>query len=88
MFSSARSILGAPGVLGVTTTAAGEVAIEPYTSAVWLADLGLRYVNEIAEGTDVSRLLPAGVSINDLPNGPPEDNVFASEIRRRIDALG
>jgi hypothetical protein len=55
---------------------------------VGLSDIGLRYVNEIAEATDVSQLLPSGVSIGDLPHGAPEDNVFGSEIRRRIDALG
>jgi hypothetical protein len=55
---------------------------------VGLVDVGLRYVNEIAQVTDVGRLLLARVNIGDLAASPPDDSVFGSEVRRRIDALG
>lgn len=78
--------LGSRDDFGVTSVVG--VAIEPYTCAVRLAELGLNYVNQIAEATDVGSMLPRGVAITDLPNAPPEDDTFGREIRRRIDALG
>ena len=61
--------------------------VEPYTCAVRLCELGFRYVNHVAEATDVERLLAAGPTA-ELLAGPPEDCIFGSNIRRRIDALG
>jgi hypothetical protein len=83
---AAANALGSPDAVGVTAVAG--VAIEPYTCALRLAELGLGYVNEIANSTDVARMLAPGAVIGDLLVGPPEDDVFGAEIRRRIDALG
>ena len=80
--------LGSCDDIGVTKHKAGsEVAVEPYTCAVRLCELGFRYVNHVAEATDVERLLAAGPTA-ELLAGPPEDRIFGSNIRRRIDALG
>ena len=80
--------LGSCDDIGVTKHKAGsEVAVEPYTCAVRLCELGFRYVNHVAEATDVERLLAAGPTA-ELLAGPPEDSIFGSNIRRRIDALG
>ena len=82
----ASNALGSPDNFGVTKV--NYVAIEPYTCAVRLCELGLHYVNEIAQGSDVGRLLPPNQPISDLLNGPPDDGLFRAEIRRRVDALG
>ena len=80
--------LGSCDDIGVTKHKAGsEVAVEPYTCAVRLCELGFRYVNHVASATDVERLLDAGQTV-ELLAGPPEDRIFGSDIRRRIDALG
>ena len=80
--------LGSCDDIGVTKHKAGsKVAVEPYTCAVRLCELGFRYVNHVAEATDVERLLAAGPTA-ELLAGPPEDSIFGSNIRRRIDALG
>lgn len=79
--------LGAPEDLGVTRQAGIGVAIEPYTCAVRLCELGLTYVNSIAEATDIEALL-AEASRTALLTEPPDDRVFGRDIRRRIGALG
>jgi hypothetical protein len=80
----ASNALGSPEDFGVTK--GGDVSIEPYTCAVRLSELGLQYVNELAQATEVERLLPPPIS--DLMNGPPDDGLFRVDIRRRVDALG
>ena len=70
-----------PGIKGF------EVVIEPYTCALRLSELGLTYIDQIAEATDVERLL-AGDSAQDLMTRPPESGIFGGDIRRRVDALG
>jgi hypothetical protein len=83
----AASALGPPGDLGVDLSV-GRVALEPYTCAVRLAEIGLQYVNRIAAATDVTRILPVGVSASSLMSGPPENDVYGTNVMRRIDALG
>ena len=80
-------LLGSRTDMGVTDLAG--VAVEPFTWAVRLAEIGFRYVNEVADATDIARLLPAGEAIQDLPNDPPiDDHIYGSDTSRRIGALG
>lgn len=92
VFEDAQAIWDASNALGSRSdfgvTEADGVVIEPYTFVVRFSELGLRYVNKIAEATDVARMLPPSHAVSDLLNEPPHDGVFAADIRRRVDALG
>lgn len=79
--------LGSPDDLGVTRQPGIGVALEPYTCAVRLCELGLAHVNSIAEATDIERLL-ADEARATLLTEPPDDRVFGRDIRRRIGTLG
>ena len=81
----ASGALGAREDLGVTDTVG--VSIEPYTCAVRLSELGFKYVNLIAETTDVQRLLSPGSTFT-LSDVPPADGAFGNDTRHRVDALG
>jgi hypothetical protein len=85
-FGDAIEKLGGPDQWGVTRR--HDTHLEPYSFAVRLVDKGLKLLNQIAEATDVSQLLPEGRSISDVCDGPPEDGTFQLKYRKRIDLLG
>ena len=86
----ALSALGPPSDMGVQRQfgiKGYEVAIEPYTCAVRLCELGFKYVGQIAEATEVERLL-ATDSAAGLLTGPPDNRIFGGDTRLRVEALG
>ena len=96
VFEGNRDILEASSALGPRSDAGVErqpgikgfdVVIEPYTCALRLSELGFKYIDQIAEATDVERLL-ADDSAQDLMTRPPENRIFGGDIRLRVDALG
>ncbi len=61
----AAQALGNPADFGLTQMLGTE--IEPYACALWLTDIGLGFVNHLAEAIDDERMLPAGGQ----PSGSP-----------------
>jgi len=83
---SSSGELGKREDLGVTNVAG--VAIEPYTCAAALTELGLFYIDAIARSTDIERLLPTGTTVDELLSAPPDDATFRPDFRQRIGAMG
>ena len=65
-----------------------ELRLDPFEYTNTLVDECLQLINEIAEATDVSRLLPPDEGVDSLMTGPPEDELFSGLAARRIDILG
>lgn len=65
-----------------------KVQIEPYTFALVAVAECLSLGNEMMARTDVTKILPAGITAADLQTGPQPDDLYPPAIRRRIALLG
>lgn len=61
--------------------------IEPYSFATSLVDACLQLVNDVAESTEIARLFPDRSAVPKLMDVPPEDGVWAEQIRQRLAML-
>lgn len=64
-----------------------RVLIEPFSFASKLLQESLKYINDIAEATDLTGLFPGGHVMRNCPPPPADDNIFGNHIGARLDLL-
>jgi len=84
---SAAERCGSAERWGLTRWSSGRMFLEPYTYSVVLVDECFSMINAVATLTDVDMLFPKGYPIPPSVSTPPNDNVFAEHIRKRLAIL-
>jgi hypothetical protein len=64
-----------------------DLRFEPYTYCVTLVQECFKLIDAVAAATNVTGLFPSGSTIPDLRDGPPEDEDFSEERRKRFAIL-
>lgn len=76
---------GGAAAWGVVRHGIGRVLLDPALYVESLIPAATRSLNRLMEVTEVEKL--PGVKEGDLPAGPPEDELFGADVRRRLLAL-
>lgn len=79
---------GGSEIWGLSRDRSERTFIEPYTFSCQLIDRVFEAMNQMARATDVERLFQTRNQTHVLRDGPPDDGMFAPEIRESVRLLG